>query len=163
MGEHNIVNMGERIYGRVRSKNSSGYGLIYKLQRVTFIDASGKLDPAPRFHVVGGGSGGGSNIVKAAVQKSKYVPKKPYWRSLGKNMKFSFLSFGFENLSEQNEVDIKCRIKIDIDPNMFPEPPQPPMPKVPVRWSLNQSTTTMTPPSGVAWITTMRITRSLLV
>jgi hypothetical protein len=120
--EHNIVNMGERIYGRVRSKNNSGYGLIYKLQRVTFTDASGKITPPPSFHVVGGGSGGmGSTIVKAAVQKSKHVPKKPYWRSLGKNMKFSFLSFGFENLSEQNEVDIKCRIKIDIDPNMFPE------------------------------------------
>ena len=36
-------------------------------------------------------------------------------------MRFSFLSFGFENLSEQNEVDIKCRIRIDIDPVMFPD------------------------------------------
>jgi len=120
--EHNIVNMGERIYGRVRSKNGGGYGLIYKLQRVTFTDASGKITPAPSFHVIGGGNGGqGSTIVKAAVQKSKHVPKKPYWRSVGKNMKFSFLSFGFESLSDQNEVDIKCRIKIDIDPTMFPD------------------------------------------
>ena len=36
-------------------------------------------------------------------------------------MKFSFLSFGFDNLSEQNEVDIKCRVKISIDPAMFPD------------------------------------------
>jgi len=120
--DHNIVNMGERLYGRVRSKNNGGYGLIYKLQRVTFADASGTMTPAPKFHVIGGGSGGmGSTVVKAAVQKSKYVPNKPYWREVGRNMKFSFLSFGFEHLADQNEVDIKCRIKIDIDPVMFPE------------------------------------------
>merc|ERR1711935_470602 len=120
--EHNIVNMGERIYGRVKSKNAGGYGLIYKLQRVTFTDASGKIDPPPSFHVIGGGSGGqGSTIVEASVQMSKYVPNKRYWRPVGRNMKFSFLSFGFENLSDQNEVDVKCRIKIDIDPVMFPD------------------------------------------
>jgi len=119
--DHNIVNMGERIYGRVRSKKNT-YGLIYKLQRVTFTDASGKITPPPKFHVIGGGSGGqGSTVVQAAVQKSKHVPNKPYWRRVGKNMKFSFLSFGFENLSEQNEVDIKCRVKISIDPAMFPD------------------------------------------
>jgi len=120
--DHNIVNMGERLHGRVRSKNNGGFGLVYKLQRVTFTDASGTLNPAPKFHVIGGGSGGmGSTVVKAAVQKSKYVPNKPYWREVGRNMKFSFLSFGFEHLADQNEVDIKCRIKIDIDPVMFPE------------------------------------------
>ena len=120
--EHNIVNMGERIHGRVRSKNNGGYGLIYKLQRVTFTDASGKITPPPSFHVIGGGNGGqGSTLVKAAVQKSKYATGKKYWRPLGKNMKFSFLSFGFESLSDQSEVDIKCRIKIDIDPVMFPD------------------------------------------
>ena len=69
--EHNIVNMGERLHGRVRSKNNGGYCLIYKLQRVTFNDASGTMSPEPNFHVIGGGNGG--TIVKAAVQKSKYV------------------------------------------------------------------------------------------
>ena len=44
---HNIVNMGERINGRLRSKGNAGYGLIYKLQRVTFTDASGKTVPPP--------------------------------------------------------------------------------------------------------------------
>ena len=119
--EHNIVNMGERIYGRVQTINNQGYGLIYKLQRVTFTDASGTTSPPSSFHVIGGGNGGmGSSIVKAAVQKSKYIPGKRYWRPISTNMKFSFLSFGFENLSEQNEVEIKCQIKIDIDPIMFP-------------------------------------------
>jgi len=118
--KHNIVNMGERIYGRVRSKNA--FGLIYKLQRVTFTDASGKITPPPKFHVVGGGTGaGGNNVVSAAVQRSTTIPNKPLWRPVGRNMKFNFLSFGFENLSEQNEVDIKCKIKISIDPVMFPE------------------------------------------
>jgi len=126
INEHNIVNMGERIHGRVRTKNGKGYGLIYKLQRVTFIDASGTKNPAPRFHVIGGGptsSGGkGSTIVAAKVQKSKHIKNKPYWRPISKNMKFSFLSFGFEHLANQNQVDVKCRIKIDIDPTMFPTP-----------------------------------------
>ena len=114
--DHNIVNMGERIYGRVESKSNAGYGLIYKLQRVTFTDASGKTNPQASFKVVGGGKG--SKIVQAKVQKSKYIQNQKYWRPLGENMKFSFLSFGFEDLDEQNAVDIKCHIKIDIDPNV---------------------------------------------
>ena len=36
-------------------------------------------------------------------------------------MKLSFLSFGFEHLADQNEVEVKCRVKIDIDPVMFPD------------------------------------------
>merc|ERR1712088_758996 len=114
--EHNIVNMGERIYGRLRSKGNAGYGLIYKLQRVTFTDASGKTGTPPAsFNVIGGGKG--SKVVQAKVQKSKYIPKKKYWRPMGEKMKFSFLSFGFENLDEQNPVDVKCHIKVNIDPN----------------------------------------------
>jgi hypothetical protein len=114
--DHNIVNMGERIYGRLRSKGNAGYGLIYKLQRVTFTDASGKTGTPPAsFNVIGGGKG--SKVVQAKVQKSKYIPKKKYWRPMGEKMKFSFLSFGFENLDEQNPVDVKCHIKVNIDPN----------------------------------------------
>lgn len=112
---HNIVNMGERIHGRLRSKGNAGHGLIYKLQRVKFIDASGKTNPPASFNVIGGGKG--SKVVHAKVQKSKYIPNKKYWRPMGQKMKFSFLSFGFENLDEQNEVDIKCHVKIGIDPN----------------------------------------------
>ena len=47
-------------------------------------------------------------------------------------------------------------------------PPCSPMPhsavRVPVRWAdSNQSTTTATTPSGVAWITTMKITKSTVL
>merc|ERR1711935_320301 len=38
------------------------------------------------------------NAEHLTKQKSKYVPNKRYWRPVGRNMKFSFLSFGFENL-----------------------------------------------------------------
>ena len=113
---HNIVNMGERIHGRLRSKGNAGHGLIYKLQRVTFTDASGKTVPPASFKVIGGGKG--NKLVDAKVQKSKHIPNQKYWRPMGEKMKFSFLSFGFENLDDQNEVDVKCHVKIDIDPNL---------------------------------------------
>ena len=51
---------------------------------------------------------------------SKHIPNQKYWRPMGEKMKFSFLSFGFENLDEQNEVEIKCHVKIDIDPKLAP-------------------------------------------
>ena len=86
---------------------------------MTFVDASGKTSPKARFDVVGGstnGGGMGSTLVQAGVQLSDYIPNREYWRQVGRNMKFSFLSFGFEDLDEQNVVDIKCRIRLNIDP-----------------------------------------------
>jgi len=105
---HNIVNMGEFIYGQVKS-HKAGYGLKYKLQRVTFKDVSGGTDN--EFDVVGGKDnrvGRGSDVVKAGVSK-------PYKRRVGKNQMFNFLSFGFEPHGNQQEVDVKCRIKLYLD------------------------------------------------
>merc|ERR1712241_815153 len=108
---HNIVNMGEFIYGQVKS-HKAGYGLKYKLQKVTFKDVSGGTDN--EFDVVGGKGnkqGRGSDLVKAGVSK-------PYKRRVGKNQTFKFLSFGFEPNDNQQEVDVKCRIKLFLDDKM---------------------------------------------
>merc|ERR1711935_1119780 len=110
---HNIVNMGEFIYGSVKS-SGVGYGLKYKLQKVTFTDVSGGTDN--EFDVIGGKGnrvGKGSNLVKAGVGK-------PYKRKMGKNQTFKFLSFGFEPHGNQQQVDVKCRIKLFLDDSLTP-------------------------------------------
>jgi len=103
IGADNIVNMGENIYGEVNAK-CEGNGLLYKLSKVKFCDVSGGTDQC--YDVVRGGHG--NNIVQAAVSR----PKK---NDFSVNQKFRFLSFGFENLSNQNEVEASCRIRMYID------------------------------------------------
>jgi len=108
--DHNIVNMGERIYGLVKARGAAGYGLKYKLRRVRFSDATGGTGSS--IEVVGGpgNSGKGNSLMDAKV-------KKPYVLPFSKNQKFSFLSFGFENLGNQNHMDVTCRIKLLLDPD----------------------------------------------
>jgi len=103
IGSDNIVNMGENIYGSVNAK-CAGNGLLYKLSKVKFCDVSGGTGQC--LDVIRGGHG--KNIVNAAVSK----PKK---NDFSVNQKFRFLSFGFEDLSNQNEVEASCRIRMYID------------------------------------------------
>ena len=103
IGNNNIVNMGENIYGSVNAK-CQGNGLLYKLSKVKFCDVSGGTDQC--VDVVRGGHG--NDIVQAAINRPKKV-------DFSVNQKFRFLSFGFEDLSNQNEVEASCRIRVYID------------------------------------------------
>merc|ERR1712131_49553 len=100
IGSDNIVNMGENIYGSVNAK-CAGNGLLYKLSKVKFCDVSGGTGQC--LDVIRGGHG--KDIVNAAVSK----PKK---NDFSVNQKFRFLSFGFEDLSNQNEVEAACTLTI---------------------------------------------------
>lgn len=107
--DHNIVNMGERLWGLVKVKKNAGYGLKYKLKTVRFSDATGGTGAS--IEVVGGpgNSGRGNDLMSTEV-------RRPYVLPFTKNQKFNFLSFGFENLTNQQQLDVKCRIKIMLDP-----------------------------------------------
>merc|ERR1712102_29416 len=89
--------------GSLKAK-CAGNGLLYKLSKVKFCDVSGGTGQC--LDVIRGGHG--KNIVNATVSK----PKK---NDFSVNQKFRFLSFGFEDLSNQNEVEASCRIRMYID------------------------------------------------
>jgi len=95
--EHNIVNMGEQLYGAATSKASGGYGLSYRLVNVKFEDTvgNGELD------VIKGSRG--NKLVDAKTQKTADV---------GDRIKFRFMSFGFEDNTDQNFMDAKCKLKV---------------------------------------------------
>ena len=116
LGESSIVNMGSLIFGSANSDaDLGGYGLRFKLTRVTFCDESGNGDSC--FRVVEGGHG--ADIISAAVQK-------PLFRGVGDTIPFRFNSFGFEDNSDQNLMSIQCRIRLEVDDGtrsiLFEEP-----------------------------------------
>lgn len=100
--EHNIVNMGEFIYGEVTS-SANLPGLKYKLVEFKVSDASGanKGD----FLVIDGGQP--QSVVKAALPGGDTA-------NTGESLLFEYLSFGFDNLSEQNELDHTCKIIVEL-------------------------------------------------
>lgn len=105
LGDSSIVNMGSTIFGSAVSQpNLGGYGLQFKMTRVTFCDAANGDDKC--FRVVEGGHG--ADIVEAAVQT-------PRWADVGESIPFRFNSFGFENNADQNMMSISCRIRLDVE------------------------------------------------
>jgi len=104
--EHNIVNMGEQLYGAANSKGKGGYGLSFRLVNVKFSDTvgSGELD------VIKGSRG--NKLVDAKTQKTAAV---------GDRVKFRFMSFGFEDNTDQNFMDAKCKIKLFVDDGLVRE------------------------------------------
>jgi len=98
--DHNIVNMGEQLYGAAHSKGNGGYGLHYKLVNVKFSDTvgDGELD------VIKGSRG--NKLVDAKTQKTAPV---------GERIKFRFMSFGFEDHTDQNFMDAQCKLKVYVD------------------------------------------------
>merc|ERR1712243_626 len=72
-----------------------GYGLSYRLVNVKFSDTvgSGELD------VIKGSRG--NKLVDAKTQKTAAV---------GDRIKFRFMSFGFEDNTDQNFMDAKCKL-----------------------------------------------------
>jgi len=101
--EHNIVNMGEKIYGTVISKCDIP-GLEFKLRRLDVCDASSNDKGCVQ--VIKGGRG--KPLFDSQINNS--------FRPFGQTQNLNYLSFGFENLSNQNALDIKCRIKIQVAP-----------------------------------------------
>ena len=89
--------MGEQLYGAATSKASGGYGLSYRLVNVKFQDTvgDGELD------VIKGSRG--NKLVDAKTQKTAAV---------GDRIKFRFMSFGFEDNTDQNFMDAKCKLKV---------------------------------------------------
>lgn len=100
--EHNIVNMGEYIYGEVTSSVALP-GLKYKLVEFKVSDASGanKGD----FLVIDNGNA--ESVVDAQLPNGNSA-------NIGDSVLFSYLSFGFENLTEQNELDHTCKIQVEL-------------------------------------------------
>ena len=74
-------------------------GLKYNLEYVTMSDTvSGKSFSIVENNLT-------SKIVKARRQKDKLV---------GENLKFKYWSFGFEDNTDQNQIEISCGIKISL-------------------------------------------------
>jgi len=96
--------MGSTIYGTAESQPIGGYGLKFKMTRVTFCDETN--DSSNCFRVVEGGHG--ANIVSATVQR-------PWFREVGEHIPFRFNSFGFEDNTDQNLMSISCRIRLEVD------------------------------------------------
>merc|ERR1712176_1088863 len=98
---HNIVNMGEMIYGQVTSEKLTG--ISYELVGVTVSNAN---NPAMSFAVIDGGKP--KRRVKATSEGSAMT---------GQSVAFSYLSFGFESHtgSNQNEINIECAVDLFVN------------------------------------------------
>jgi len=100
--DHNIVNMGETIYGRVESDPELP-GLSYELVGVTVFNGN---DNSQSFDVI-------SNAMPNSAVSAISAGIAP----TGYNLNFSYLSFGFEDTTgtNQNELDIQCAIRVFIN------------------------------------------------
>jgi len=98
---HNIVNMGEQLYGVVTSKGGNGgYGLSYKLKTLTLSDPV----TGESFDVIKKTKG--AKVLNTKTQKTAAVSE---------NIKFRFMSFGFEDKTDQNEMAATCEIELFIE------------------------------------------------
>merc|ERR1712113_113290 len=97
---HNIVNMGEMIYGQVTSEKLTG--LSYELVGVTVTNAN---NLAMSFPVINDGVP--NSAVKATSEGSALT---------GQSLAFSYLSFGFESETgtNQNDLNIECAVDLFI-------------------------------------------------
>merc|ERR1712157_98592 len=96
-------NMDQTIYGEVES-TANLPGLQYELVEFKVTDNSGKTGNPPfEFFVVQDGNG--EPLVNAQFDGVT---------TTGQNLEFSYLSFGFENLDNQNSVSNQCTIKLSL-------------------------------------------------
>ena len=94
--------MGEMIYARVDSRSLQE--LNYVLLGVTIRNAK---RPRQKFDIIGP-NGEPNQTVRARTS---------YLAETGKSINFEYLSFGFENNSNQNDVTIECRVLLYIVDN----------------------------------------------
>jgi len=103
INDDNIVNMGQTIYGEVES-TANLPGLQYELVEFKVTDNSGKTGATPaEFFVVQNGNG-------EPLVNAQFDGQTP----TGQNLEFSYLSFGFEPLDNQNSVSNQCTIKLSL-------------------------------------------------
>ena len=96
---HNIVNMGDTIWGQVTSKALPG--LSYELTQVTVSDA---VDPALSFNVIENAAP--VNTVRSSVDNEQFT---------GNKLNFDWMSFGFQGKSDQNQLKIQCNVELTLD------------------------------------------------
>ena len=98
---HNIVNMGEMLYGEVSCNKM--HGLNYKL---TGVDVSDPNDANNTYDVVANAA-----TVSYAVNPLTGVA------ATGDNVDFEYLSFGFQSYGgggNQNEVNVQCSVELEL-------------------------------------------------
>jgi len=101
--DNNIVNMGQYIYGEVESLTNLP-GIAYELVEFKVTDNSGQTgSPPAEFLVIDNGNG--QTLVDATLDGVTQT---------GTNLDFSYLSFGFEDLTNQNSVLNQCKIKLSL-------------------------------------------------
>lgn len=121
ISDTNIVNMGQTIYGKASALLKMP-DLVYTLTGVVVSDATNhvpndkiKIFSEPKsFDVIGPVDGNGVVAMSPDVeaqwvnQSTGTAPTEP-----GSDILFSYLSFGFEDLSLQNKLKVECHIKVD--------------------------------------------------
>ena len=117
INDHNIVNMGRTIYGKASAVVNMPH-LKYTLTGVTVTDASGKTaassasGTASSYQVIGPSwpnTGNLSPEVNAAWDDNNLGTSTV---QSAEEILFSYLSFGFENLSHQNDLEIHCHVEV---------------------------------------------------
>jgi len=102
--KHNIVNMGEMLYGQVDS-NTVLYGLGYKLSGVVVSDPQNAANTY--------------DVVANAATVNYSVDPVNSQASTGSDIFFEYLSFGFETYGvpngNQNELKIECQVSLFIE------------------------------------------------
>merc|ERR1712241_1430682 len=101
--ESSIANMGSNIYGLVESQTTLP-GVKYNLVDFIVSDGNDNADADHVFKVIDNGVT--SELVNAASDGSA---------STGSSLAFSYWSFGFENLDNQNDLDNKCVITLSLE------------------------------------------------
>ena len=96
---HNIVNMGQTIYGAVESTVLMP-GVSYKLTDVIVTD-----DNVPSTDKL-------YNVIADGVTDTMVNAQSAGSAATGADIFFSYLSFGFENLAHQNKLAIQCKIEL---------------------------------------------------
>jgi len=101
--DSSIINMGQNIYGLVESQTTLP-GVKYNLVDFIVSDGNDNADPDHVFKVIDNGVT--SQLVSASSADSA---------STGSSLAFTYLSFGFENLDNQNDLDNKCVITLSLE------------------------------------------------
>jgi len=104
--DHNIVNMGQKIYGTVTS-SANLPGIQYELVEFKVSDASGKTNDA-------NGNPAEFLVIDNGVAESLVDAQVDGVTPTGSDLFFSYLSFGFEDLDQQNSVNNQCKIKLSL-------------------------------------------------
>jgi len=101
--EDSIINMGANVFGQVTSATDLP-GVKYELVDFIVSDGNQDADADHVFKVIDNGVT--SQLVSASSQGESVT---------GSPLNFQYLSFGFENLENQNDLDNKCVITLSLD------------------------------------------------